>query len=103
MIATGRSGFAADQRAAQSKLLDRMFELLGCEIGVLQGHRRQADEPVRLCRADVGELLVLQLDDLTGEVGLRFVLSPDRDLLAARLWQRLAGAAGANALVEPAT
>jgi hypothetical protein len=47
-----------------------MFELLGCEIGVLQGDRRQADEPVRLCRADIGEFLILQFDDLTGEVGV---------------------------------
>src|SRR6202023_1024187 len=61
---------AADQRAAQSELPDRNFELLGGEIRVLQGNRRQADEAVRLCRADVGELLILQLDDLTGEVGL---------------------------------
>ncbi len=50
-----------------------MFELLGCEIRVLQGNRRQADEAVRLCRADVGELLILQLDDLPGEVGLGLV------------------------------
>ena len=61
---------AANQRPAQSEPLGRMFELIGREIGVLQGNRRQADEPIRLCRADVGELLVLQLDDLTGEVGL---------------------------------
>jgi hypothetical protein len=50
-----------------------MLELLGCEIGVLQGHRRQSDEPVRLCRADLGELLVLQLDDLIGEVRVGLV------------------------------
>ena len=50
---------AADQSAAQSELFDSMLELLGCEIGVLQGYRCQADEPVRLCRADLGELLVL--------------------------------------------
>src|SRR5438105_3103898 len=62
---------AADQSAAQSEPLGGMFELLGCEM--LQRHRRQADEAVRLCRADVGELLVLQLDDLTGEVGLGLV------------------------------
>ncbi len=64
---------AADQSAPQSEPLDCMFELLGCEIRVLQGNRGQADEAVRLCRADVGELLVLQLDDLTGEVGLGLV------------------------------
>ena len=50
-----------------------MFELRGCEIGVLQGYRRQADKAVRLCRADLGEFLVLQLDDLSGEVGLGLV------------------------------
>ena len=64
---------AADQRAAQSEPLDRMFELLGGGIGVLQGYRRQADKAVRLCRADLGEFLVLQLDDLSGEVGLGLV------------------------------
>src|SRR5207249_6785466 len=64
---------AADQRAAQSEPLDRMFKLLSCKIRVLQGNRRQTNEPVRLCRADVGELLVLQFDNLTGEVGLCLV------------------------------
>src|SRR5437868_973467 len=43
------------------------------DFRVLQGHRRQADEAVRLCRADLCDLLVSQLDDLTGEVGLGLV------------------------------
>src|SRR5215472_17432116 len=64
---------AANQCAPQSELLDRIFELLGGEIRVLQSHRREADEPVGLRRTNLGEFLVLQLDHLTGEVGLGFV------------------------------
>jgi hypothetical protein len=40
---------------------DRVFELRGGEIRVLQRNRRQADEPVRLRRTDIGEFFVLQL------------------------------------------
>jgi len=40
---------------------------------VLQSDRRQTDKPVRLRRANLGELLVLQFDDLTGEFGLGLV------------------------------
>ena len=40
---------------------------------MLQGYRRQADEPVRLRRADFGKLIVLQLYDLAGEVGFGLV------------------------------
>src|SRR5215831_4756313 len=64
---------AANQCAAQSELLDRIFELLGGEIRMLQSHGREADELVGLRRASLGEFLVLQLDHLTGEVGLGFV------------------------------
>jgi len=64
---------AADQRATQSEVFDSIFELRGGELRVLQGNRRQAGEPVRLRRANFGELLVLQLDDLVGEIGFGLV------------------------------
>src|ERR1700730_14947673 len=51
---------AADDRAAQSEWGEPNFERLGSEIRVLQGNRRQTDKPVRLCRADLVELLILQ-------------------------------------------
>ena len=74
---------AADQRATQSQLLHRVFQLRGREIRMLQGNRCEADEPVGLCRADFGELFVLQLDDLSGEVGLG--LLPKDRVYAQRL------------------
>ena len=54
-------------------MLDRLLELLGGKIRVLQSDRRQTDKPVRLRRADLGELRILQFDDLPGEVGLGLV------------------------------
>ena len=57
---------AADQRATQAELLDRGFELLSGQIGILQSDRSQADETVRCLAADFGKLLVLQFDNLGG-------------------------------------
>src|SRR5215472_10384109 len=74
---------AADQRAAQSEVFDGIFELRGGELRVLQGNRRQAGESVRLRCANFGELLVLQLDDLVGEIG--FGLGPKDRIEAERL------------------
>jgi len=90
-LAQNRWNFGSDSSSpltlppisAQSELLDRVVELLGGEVRVLQGHRRQADKTVRLCGADFGELLVLQLDDLPGEVGLGLV--PEDRVEAQRL------------------
>ena len=67
---------AADRRAAQPELLHRVIELLGGEVRVLQRDRGKGDEAVRLRRAQRGELLVLQLDELTREVAVGLV--PDR-------------------------
>ena len=64
---------AADRRAAQSELLHRIVELLGGEVRVLQRDRGKGDEAVRLRRAQRGQLLVLQLDELTREVAVGLV------------------------------
>src|SRR4051812_19815199 len=61
---------AADQRTAQSEPLDPILELLCRDIRMLYGDGGQANEAVRLRPTYLGELLILQLDDLIGEVGL---------------------------------
>src|ERR1700720_1579992 len=73
----------ADQRAAHAETLDRILQLLGGEIGVCQRHRGEADEAVRRLAADLGELLVLQFDDLRGELALGIV--PEIRIDAERL------------------
>ena len=64
---------AAEAAPAQPVLLHPLLELLGREVGVLQGHRRERDEPVRMRRAELGQLLVLQLDQLRRDVAIRVV------------------------------
>src|SRR5215813_904483 len=64
---------SADQCAAQPELADRKVQLLGSEVGVLQSDRGEADKAVGLRRADLGELFVLQANDLCGEIGLGLV------------------------------
>src|SRR6516225_4273958 len=54
---------AADGGSAQAELLHGVFELLRGEVGILQGERSKGGEALRLRRAQLGELLVLQLDD----------------------------------------
>ena len=60
----------ADGGAFQSLLLDRYFQLLHREVGGLQGERGEACETVRMGRAELGQLLVLDLDDLGGKVAI---------------------------------
>ena len=55
---------AADADAAQAELLDAVLELLGGEVGMLQRHRREGDEAVGIGGAELGQLLVLDLDQL---------------------------------------
>ena len=61
---------AADRGAAQSQLADGVVELLGGEIGMLQRDRRHADEPIRMRAAPLGDLLVLQRDEIARERAL---------------------------------
>ena len=61
---------ATDRRALQALLLDRRLELRDGEIRRLQGERGEGREPVGLAGAELGQLLVLDLDDLAGEVAL---------------------------------
>src|SRR5207244_13065242 len=58
------SDLAADQRAAHPEPLDRILQLLGGEIGIGERDRGEADKAVRRLAADLGDLLVLQFDDL---------------------------------------
>src|ERR1044071_3494129 len=59
---------SADSRALQPLLLDGGFELLHREIGELQAERGKRREAIRVRGAELGELLVVDLDDLGGEI-----------------------------------
>src|ERR1700694_5494099 len=50
---------ATDGSPAQAVFLHAFLELLGGEVRVLQRHRGEGDEAVRVCAAHLGELLVL--------------------------------------------
>ena len=62
---------AADRRPAQAVLLDAFLELLGGEIGKLQGDGGEGDKAVGMRGTRLGQLLVLDLDDLLGKVAIR--------------------------------
>ena len=64
---------AADREAAQPQSLDRMFELLDGELGMLQGHRCEGDKAVRRRGAELGQLFVLDADQLGRRVALRAI------------------------------
>ena len=64
---------AADRGALQPLLLHRGLELLHGEVGRLQGERGEGGEAVGLGGAELGQLLVLHLDDLAGEVAVAAV------------------------------
>ncbi len=63
----------ANRAAAQAELLHAFLELRGGEIGVLQRHGREGDEAIRPGRAQLGELLVLDLDERSREIALGLV------------------------------
>src|SRR5437660_3235969 len=64
---------ATDRRAAQPELLHRLLELLRSEIRVLERDARKGHQAVAMLRAELGEPLVLQLDDLGRQVALEAV------------------------------
>ena len=64
---------AAEAGAAQAVALDALLELLGGEVRMLQRHARERDEPVGLGRADLGQRLVLDPDQLRRDVPVRRV------------------------------
>ena len=64
---------AADRGALQALLLHRGLELLHREVGRLQGERGEGGEAVGLGGAELGQLLVLQLDDLARELAVAAV------------------------------
>ncbi len=59
---------AADRGAFQSLLLDRVLELLRGEVGKLQGQPAKAPNRSGRGSGQFGEMLVVQLDDLGGDV-----------------------------------
>ena len=61
---------AAEPGAAQPVALDALLELLGREVGMLQRDGRERHEPLGVRRADLGERLVLDLDQLRGHIAL---------------------------------
>ena len=67
---------AADRRAAQALLLDCGLELRDRKIGELQRERREGGKSIGLRGAELGQLLVVDLDDLRGGVAVLAV--PER-------------------------
>jgi hypothetical protein len=64
-----------DRAAAQAELPHAFLELLRGEVGMLKGDGREPDEAVRLRRAQLRELLVLELDHGLGQVAFGLVPS----------------------------
>ena len=60
----------ADGCAAQTQLLDAVFQLLSRQIGKLQRDRGEGHEPVRMRGAQLGESLILHFDELCGYVAI---------------------------------
>ena len=60
----------ADRGAAQAEPLDPVLELLGRQIGMLQGDRRHRDEAIGVCRHPLRESLVLRPHDPAREVAI---------------------------------
>src|SRR5882762_7940922 len=63
----------ADRAAAEAKLPYALFELLGGQIRVLQGHGGKGDEALRPGCAQLSELLVLHPDERSREIALGLV------------------------------
>ena len=59
---------AAEAGTAQAVPLDAVLELLDRKVRVLQGDAGEGDKPVGMGRADLGEGLVLDPDDLGRDV-----------------------------------
>ena len=68
---------AADADAAEAELLHRMLDLLGGELGMLQGRRREGDEAVGAGGAELDQRLVLDPDQLGRLVACRRDTSRD--------------------------
>src|SRR6266850_6327369 len=69
------SGVTRDSDTPQSQFLYRRIQLLGGQIGMLQGDRRQTDKPVGMSRTPLRELLILDVDNPAGEVAV-WVIPP---------------------------
>ena len=63
----------ADRRATKPQLLHAMDELLHGQIRVLKRHRGEGDEAVRVVRAELRKLVVLDADDFGCKIALRAV------------------------------
>src|SRR5205823_14636246 len=61
---------AADAGAAQAELPDAVLELLYGEIRELQRDRSEGDEALGLGGADLGQLFILDADQLRDEIAL---------------------------------
>jgi hypothetical protein len=91
----------ANRRTAQAQLLDAMLELLGRQIRMLQGDRRERDEPIRVRRHPFRQPVVLDLHDPPREVAIGGVppIPVDRqrlyvDALLIRICRRAVRAPG---------
>jgi hypothetical protein len=61
---------AADRDAAQAQRLDRIYYLFGGRVRELQRDRRKGGKSIRISRAELGELLDLEVDDAAREIAV---------------------------------
>jgi hypothetical protein len=61
---------AGNADAAEAELFDRVLDLLGGKVGMLQRGGGEGDEAVRIAGAEFGEGLVLDADQLGGGIAL---------------------------------
>src|SRR5215510_13887384 len=64
------SNGVANGGAAQALAFDRSFKLLHGKLGRLQCQRGKRRKTIGMRSAELGELLILKLDDLPGEVSI---------------------------------
>src|SRR5262249_25639354 len=64
------SDTAGHTDAAEAEPLDRVLDLFGGEVGILQGRGRKGDEPLRLRGAECDQGLVLDADHFRDGIAL---------------------------------
>ena len=61
---------AGNADAAEAERLDRLLDLFGGEVGILQCRGRKGDEPIRLRGAELDQGLVLDPDQFSDGIAL---------------------------------
>ena len=60
----------ADRGSAKAEPFDPVLELIGCQIGMLQRHRRQRNKAIGVFRHPRSQSFVLRLNDLACKIAV---------------------------------